>query len=225
MPERPPTAAPRRLYARPAPPADRPALGELLPEPGGPDLGEPGQECESQGGGAFAHVRRRLVDDFNISAIVRLPLGAFPFAPDTRTNLVFFTKKPNQGTIRYYQVKPPVGKRAFTKTRPVTDQALAGALAWVRDGVRDANSWEVAIDEIRGGGYDLDLVPPEVSEQLDPKVISARIESFSGQTNRLGALIEPLLEAAHRAEQYRLDRVVRTFRLFVGQGVGQAARG
>lgn len=158
--------------------------------------------------GAFASVRKRLVDDYNIRAIVRLPLGAFPFASDTRTNLVFFSNEPPQGSIRYYQVEAPLGKRAFTKTRPVTDEVLAGAAIWVRDGIPDAASWEVSIDQIRRGGYDLDLVAAEVSEQLDPRVVLGRIETFSGQANRLAGLIDPLLGAAHRAEQYRLDQIV-----------------
>lgn len=159
--------------------------------------------------GAFAHVRKRLIDEFSLTAIVRLPLGAFPFAPDTRTNLVFVTKEAPQDTIRYYVVNPPAGKRAFTKTRPVTDEVLAGALEWLRDGVPDSNSWEVGINDVRRGGYDLDLVPPEVLEELDPMVASVRIASFSGQINRLGTLIEPLLKASYHSVQYRLDRVAQ----------------
>jgi type I restriction enzyme M protein len=159
--------------------------------------------------GAFAHIRRRIVDDFNISAIVRLPLGAFPFAPDTRTNLLFFSKEPSKGSIRYYQVKPPAGKRAFTKTRPITDEVLAGALAYVVEGVPDAHSWEVSVEDVRAANYDLDLLPPEVLEELDPKLVSARIETLSDQALALSTLIGKLLDAAHRPECYRLDGVVR----------------
>jgi type I restriction enzyme M protein len=157
--------------------------------------------------GGFAHVRSRLVDDFNVTAIVRLPLGAFPFAPDTRTNLLFFSKQPVEGTIRYYQVKPPPGKRAFTKTRSVTDEVLAGALAWVVDGIPDAHSWEVSREGIRAANYDLDLQPPEVTERLDPKLVSARVEGFSDQAQAFARLIVRLLDAANRAERYRLNGV------------------
>src|SRR6266542_1320034 len=52
-------------------------------------------------------------------------------------------------------------------------------------------------------------VPPEVAEQLDPKLISAGIDSLSSQAQRLVALIKPLIEAAHRSEQYRLERMVQ----------------
>ena len=40
----------------------------------------------------FSTVRRRLVNEFNVTAIVRLPTGVFPTAADTRTNLIFFSK-------------------------------------------------------------------------------------------------------------------------------------
>lgn len=155
--------------------------------------------------GAFRLVRRRLVDDFNLTAIVRLPLGAFPFAPDTRTNLVFFSKEPVNSAVRYYQVQPPPGKRAFTKTRPVTKEILASAAAWIVDGVQDDNAWEVAIEEIRDGGYDLDLLPPEFIEQLDPEVVSAGMEHFSARAASLAALFTPLVNAARGAEQYRVE--------------------
>jgi len=157
---------------------------------------------------AFAHVRKRLIEEFNITAIVRLPLGAFPFAPDTRTNLVFFSRSPARGPIRYYQIQPPPGKRAFTKTRPITAEVLAGALAWVRDGVPGPNAWDVSLDQIRSGLYDLDLLPPDVAQQLDPGVVSARIASLSRSSQALASLIAPLVEAARSPEGYRLEGIV-----------------
>jgi type I restriction enzyme M protein len=154
---------------------------------------------------AFSYVRRRLVDEFNLSAIVRLPLGAFPFAKDTRTNLLFFSKEPPGKVIRYYQVRLPPGKRAFTKTNPITDAILQGALAWIKKGVADDNSWEVSVADIRANNYDLDLLPPEVSEQLEPAVVAARIDSFAQEASRFADLIPALLEAAHQGERFRLD--------------------
>jgi type I restriction enzyme M protein len=153
---------------------------------------------------AFGIIRRRLVDDFNISGIVRLPLGIFPFAPDTRTNLIFFVKEPPKGVIRYYQVQPPSGKRSFSKTRPVTDEILVDALAWIRDGIADKNSWQVSIDEIRANNYDLDLLAPELVEQLDPGVVSSNVDAFSTKTEALALLVNQLVEAASQSEQYGL---------------------
>lgn len=159
--------------------------------------------------GAFRHIRKQLVDDLNLAAIVRLPLGAFPFAKDTRTNLLFFSKTPAEGPIRYYQVQPPEGKRNFTKTNPVTDDVLKGALAWVHDGVEGDHAWAVSLDEIRAADYDLDLFPPDVYEQLDPEVVAARAETFGDGAARLGEAVRPVVEAAHGAELYRLDRIVQ----------------
>lgn len=158
--------------------------------------------------GAFLHVRRRLVDEFKISAIVRLPLGAFPFAPDTRTNLVFFSKEPAGRTIRYYQLQPPPGKRAFTKTRPITEEILKGALDWVSGGTSDEHSWEVSVDEVRSANYDLDLLPREVVERLEPRVVSAAIEAFAKRVKDLQECLPPLIEAARKAERHRLEGLV-----------------
>jgi type I restriction enzyme M protein len=63
---------------------------------------------------AYVWVRRRLVSEFKLHAIVRLPSGAFFNAPGTRANLVFFSGSETEASesIRYYQVHPPAGKPA-----------------------------------------------------------------------------------------------------------------
>lgn len=74
---------------------------------------------------SYRIVRRWLVEDYGIQAIVRLPSGVFANAPGTRTNLFFFggrgTERPH--FIRYYQVRPPNGKRRSaraTRSHPHT---------------------------------------------------------------------------------------------------------
>lgn len=109
---------------------------------------------------AFSSVRRRLLTEFSVKGIVRLPSGVFANAPGARTNIVFFERDgaPTQA-VRYYQVRPPAGKPAFGKGEPLTAEGLAPALAWLRDGVADGHSWEITLDEIRAAGYDLNITP------------------------------------------------------------------
>ena len=158
---------------------------------------------------AFTYVRQRLVDDFDLTAVVRLPLGAFAYAPDTRTNLLFFTKTGRTTTIRYYQVRPPAGKRSFTKTRPITDEHLAGALAWIVDGVPDENSWEVDAATIREGSYDLDVPPPDQAQRPDAASVAADLRNVTQQIESFHGALAPLIEAAAAPDAYRLTRTVR----------------
>ncbi len=75
---------------------------------------------------AFSTVRRRLMTEFALTAIVRLPTGVFPTAADTRTNLLFFERgvMDQPQAIRYYQVLPPSGRRSFSKTNDRQAQIL-----------------------------------------------------------------------------------------------------
>ena len=65
----------------------------------------------------FTTVRRRLINEFNVTAIVRLPTGVFPTAADTRTNLIFFSKG---GTNRGHSLLPgalATGKALLQQTQ------------------------------------------------------------------------------------------------------------
>jgi type I restriction enzyme M protein len=158
---------------------------------------------------SFVQLRKRLVDEFRISAIVRLPLGAFPFAPDTRTNLIFFSKAPRGAVIRYYQLMPPPGKRNFTKTRPITDELLAPALAWVMQGIHSENAWEVKVEDLRRENYDLDLLPPEVAKRLDPTLVAARVREFTSKAAELAELTTALGRDVSDPEPYRIARMAK----------------
>lgn len=159
--------------------------------------------------GAFHHVRRRLVDDFNLTAVVRLPPGVFPYATATRTNLLFFSKESTTSTVRYYRVPVRPGTTGFGKTRPIDDEDVAGALAWIRDGVTDENAWEVSLDEIKATNYDLDLMPPDEAKELEPAVLSSRITSFADVATRLASLIEPLKAIETAPGAYGFSRITK----------------
>ncbi|HEY9562456.1 MAG TPA: N-6 DNA methylase [Nocardioides sp.] len=136
---------------------------------------------------AFSTVRRRLINEFNVTAIVRLPTGVFPTAPDTRTNIIFFGKNGRTETIRYYQVPAPPGKRSYSKTNPITADVLKGAEAWLTEGMADDCAWEVAYDALVESGFDLDIPWPNAALGTGADTAGERIE---GLHTRLGVMVE-----------------------------------
>lgn len=109
---------------------------------------------------AFLAVRRRLLTEFTVDGIVRLPPGVFATAPGARTNLLFFRRTgESTKSVRFQLVKPPPGKPAFGKTDPITVDHLKASVAWVRNGVRNDHAWEVSYEDIVAGGYDLNTRP------------------------------------------------------------------
>jgi type I restriction enzyme M protein len=154
---------------------------------------------------AFSTVRRRLLNEFNVTAIVRLPTGVFPTAADTRTNLIFFSKGGRTSNVRYYQVPSPVGKRSYSKTNPITAATLAGVEAWVIDGTANEYSWEVDYDTIVERGFDLDIPWPDAGTLSDASVAGERLEALQSRLQTLLDLSHALSDAHGNLADYPLE--------------------
>jgi type I restriction enzyme M protein len=110
----------------------------------------------------FRRVRERLLTEFAVIGVVRLPASTFPSAPHVRTNILFFERDAAQpDTIRYYQMQ----LAGDSRTRPaLSDDTLSGALAWIRDGVPDLYSWEVDVADVKREDWSLDIAWPGASD-------------------------------------------------------------
>lgn len=151
---------------------------------------------------SFSTVRRRLLTDFSVDAIVRLPPGVFPTAADTRTNLLFIRRGTPAAAVRYYQVPPPQGKRMYSKTNPLLPNGLDGARAWLQNGVEDEHSWEVSLDDIKQTGYGLDIPWPGGGVAGDGADAPERLSELGHYADTIGAIVNQLLEAAESAGQF-----------------------
>jgi hypothetical protein len=110
---------------------------------------------------AFREARERLLTDFAVIAVIRLPIGTFSGAPDVRTNMLFIKRDVQPNAIRYYQVPRRAGPSSLHADLP--SDALEGALAWVLDGTRDRYSWEVSVSDVKQGAWSLDIPWPEIT--------------------------------------------------------------
>lgn len=168
--------------------------------------------------GPFYRARVRLIEDFNLTAVVRLPPGVFPYATATRTNLLFFERGPTTKIVRFYRVPPPAGGSGFGKMRPIRYEDLGAALDWIRDGVADVNSWDVGVDDIRAAKYDLDLMPPEEANELEPEALVHRVATFAGNAAAVASLVEPLTHVDPSSESYAFERIAPLSAFVVERG-------
>lgn len=108
--------------------------------------------------GPFRRARERLLTEFAVVGVVRLPVGTFASAPTIRTNVLIFERDSEQpDVIRYYQVQ----STGSPPTRPpLESDALAGAVAWLCHGKPDRYSWEVRAQDVRCGDWSLDIPWP-----------------------------------------------------------------
>lgn len=80
-------------------------------------------------GGAFAEVKRDLLEQFHLFAVISLPPGAFAPYSDVKTALLFF-KRPDEvlehnplarGETWYYELPLPEGLKKFSKGNRIAD--------------------------------------------------------------------------------------------------------
>ena len=73
-------------------------------------------------GGAFAEVKRDLLQDFNLHTLISLPRGTFAPYSDVKTALIFFERPGPTRETWYYEVPLPAGLKKFSKGNPIRDE-------------------------------------------------------------------------------------------------------
>jgi type I restriction enzyme M protein len=82
------------------------------------------------GDGVCAKVKEKLLTEYNLHTIVRLPNGVFSPYTSIPTNLLFFEASQPTQEIWYYEVGLPTDRKTFTKTKPMQDSDFEECLAW-----------------------------------------------------------------------------------------------
>ena len=125
-------------------------------------------------GGAFATVKKDLLEQFNLHTIVSLPPGAFAPYADVKTVLMFFERPGPTKAIWYYELPLPEGLKKFSKGSPILDEHLEEVQrlwqAWQSQRKTlpghtlceqaeaysaGPNDWVTAVEEVKARGYDL----------------------------------------------------------------------
>ncbi|MCL5997141.1 MAG: type I restriction-modification system subunit M [Chloroflexi bacterium] len=155
-------------------------------------------------GGAFATVKKDLLEQFNLHTVISLPPGTFAPYSDVKTALLFFERPgPTQETW-YYELPLPAGLKKFSKGNPIQDEHFAEARAlWQAwNGYRKgrgaypqvtANSWLVPAAEIKARGYDLTARNPNRAAVEQTR---SAVEITAGLLERIRELNE-IVEELH----------------------------
>lgn len=138
-------------------------------------------------------IKQRLMNEFNLHTIVRLPNGVFAPYTDINTNLLFFEYNGN-GTeeVWYYEHRLPESYKKYTKTKPIRIEEFATEKEWWSNRVETEVAWKVSKDEIVKRGYNLDIKNPNVEEEdLDhPDVI---LEKYNASVIRVAEIQEQII--------------------------------
>ncbi|TLE16176.1 SAM-dependent DNA methyltransferase [Helicobacter apodemus] len=148
---------------------------------------------------AKINLKKRLLEEFNLHLIVRLPASVFAPYTGITTNILFFDKSP-QGTKHtwFYRLDMPEGIKSFGKTKAMKLEHFAPFEQW------DKN--KIAIEEAQGNfkaqvyskkelearNYNFDLCGfvSEEEEILEP---FALIEQIKSERERLNTTLNSLM--------------------------------
>lgn len=189
------------------------------------------------GSGVAEQIRTMLVKDFRLTTVLRLPAGVFaPYTP-IPSNVLFFERAVPDTEVWFYEIHPPIGKKNFTKTNPLSAEHLDEFKKWWDNRRRTDSAWSIPISELLKNNSKLDYKHPETSLDVDEmtfeelaKTVSAfksSIESITPQikladqnlaklwvNTKIGSLVTPIdrTEIVQLDKEYKLLGVRLDFR-------------
>ena len=144
-------------------------------------------------------IKKKLMEEFNLHTIVRMPSTVFSPYTSITTNILFFDKSKKTENIWFYRVDMPEGYKHFSKTKPMKLEHFTDCLEWWnnRKEIKDSESdtfkaKTFSIQEIIDRGFDIDLCgyPTEENEVLSPE---ETIRLFHEKRDSLNAKIDQRL--------------------------------
>lgn len=147
---------------------------------------------------AKVNIKKKLLSEFNLHTIVRLPHSVFAPYTSITTNILFFDNTHPTEETWFYRLDMPDGYKNFSKTKPMKLEHFGSAIEWWDnreeievDGFPKAKKYTV--EDIENLGYNLDLCgfPHEEEEILDPMDL---VREYQEKRASLNAEIDHVLE-------------------------------
>ncbi|MDK2801124.1 MAG: type restriction enzyme protein [Clostridiales bacterium] len=132
------------------------------------------------GEGVKTTIKEKLLEEFNLHTIVRLPNGVFAPYTDINTNLLFFERGKSTKEIWFFEHPLPEGYKKYTKTKPIRYEEFELEKQWWNNREENEYAWKVSIEEIKNRNYNLDIKNPNnkgVKIELTKDEIIDKIES------------------------------------------------
>lgn len=142
-------------------------------------------------------IKKKLLGEFNLHTVIRMPHSVFAPYTSITTNILFFDKTGPTKETWFYRLDMPDGYKNFSKTKPMKLEHLAPVMEWWNqreeitvDGFDKAKKYTAAELVERGFNIDLCGFPHEEEEILPPKEL---IQQYQEKRASLNADIDRIL--------------------------------
>lgn len=145
-------------------------------------------------------IKKKLLSEFNLHTVVRMPSSVFAPYTSITTNILFFDKTKPTEKIWFYRLDMPEGIKHFSKTKPMKLEHFAPVMEWWNNRTEIADeetetfkAKAYTAEEIAARNYDIDLCgyPTAEEEILSPE---ETIAAFHEKRNELNEKIDRQLE-------------------------------
>lgn len=147
---------------------------------------------------AKVNIKKKLLEEFDLHTVIRLPHSVFAPYTSITTNIIFFDKTHPTKETWFYRLDMPDGYKNFSKTKPMKLEHFQPVLDWwdnreeiVEDGFQKVKKY--TIDEIIANGYNIDLCGYPHEEEEIPEPLNL-IHQYQEKRAMLNAEIDSMLE-------------------------------
>ncbi|MDE6665959.1 MAG: type I restriction-modification system subunit M [Ruminococcus sp.] len=143
-------------------------------------------------------IKKKLLSEFNLHTVIRMPHSVFAPYTSITTNILFFDNTGSTKETWFYRLDMPEGYKNFSKTKPMKLEHFAPVTEWWNnrveiqiDGFDKAKKYTV--EELTDRNYNIDLCgfPHEEEEILPPKEL---IQQYQEKRASLNADIDRILK-------------------------------
>lgn len=142
-------------------------------------------------------IKKKLLSEFNLHTVIRMPHSVFAPYTSITTNILFFDRTQPTKETWFYRLDMPDGYKNFSKTKPMKLEHFNPVAEWWNnreeisiDGFEKSKKYTAA--ELAERGYNIDLCgfPHEEEEILPPKEL---IQQYQEKRASLNADIDRIL--------------------------------
>ena len=143
-------------------------------------------------------IKKKLLAEFNLHTVIRMPHSVFSPYTSITTNILFFDRTHPTEETWFYRLDMPDGYKNFSKTKPMKLEHFTPAMEWWNnreditiDGFDKARKYTA--EELASRTYNIDLCgyPHEEEEILPPKEL---IQQYQEKRASLNADIDRILD-------------------------------
>jgi len=163
---------------------------------------------------AKLNIKKKLISEFNLHTVIRLPGSVFSPYTGITTNLLFFDNTNPTTETWFYRVDVPSDRKHFSKTKPMELKHFDDCIAWwndrkeIRDGEFPKAQKFTAEYLLNDRGCDIDLCgfPHEEEEFLDPldtiREYQQKREALNAEIDKAISVLQCSFEGANNTENF-----------------------